>query len=96
MKKRFFTIFTAAAILVLNAMVSMQISADGDTVKTLDNGFLRIELSDGAFAKDTARSFTFIPAESGTYALFALKNNGASIATVQVSDGSSAIASFTH
>ncbi|HBL82052.1 MAG TPA: hypothetical protein DD391_05560 [Clostridiales bacterium] len=96
MKKRFFTIFTAAAILVLNVMISMQISAEGDAVKTLDNGFLRIELSDGAFAKDTARSFTFTPAESGTYALFALKNNGASTATVQVSDGSSAIASFTH
>ena len=96
MKKRFFTVFMAAAILALNVMVSMQASAEGDAVKTLDNGFLRIELSDNAFAKDTARTFTFTASESGTYALFALKNNGASTATVQVSDGTTTIAGFKH
>lgn len=98
MKKRFFSIFTAAAILVLNVMLSLQVSAQGDAVKTLDNGFMRIELSNSAFTKDTARTFTFTASESGTYGLFVSMNRSAATAAIKVTDDASSatVADFTH
>ena len=87
---KFLSSFLAVSVVLLSLLMPVASAADACTIETAEDNFVRIIPTDTAFAKETARSFTFTVPADGEYAVFFSQTaaaNGFTVTFAQTAEG---------